>query len=68
MPAQGLESADLIVDGDRVGRVDVGWEVDPYAIPLFQTAHRTGARVVLRHVAGTEPPASAPRIRPAPRC
>ncbi|MBZ4574274.1 cation-translocating P-type ATPase [Mycobacterium avium] len=54
MPAQGLESADLIVDGDRVGRVDVGWEVDPYAIPLFQTAHRTGARVVLRHVAGTE--------------
>ena len=53
-PAQGLESADLIVDGERVGSVDVGWEVDPYAIPLFQTAHRTGARVVLRHVAGTE--------------
>ncbi len=37
-----------------VGSVDVGWEVDPYAIPLLQTAHRTGARVVLRHVAGTE--------------
>ncbi|QNI05098.1 cation-translocating P-type ATPase [Mycobacterium kubicae] len=53
-PAQGLEHADLVVDGQRVGRVDVGWEVDPYAIPLLQTAHRTGARVVLRHVAGTE--------------
>lgn len=53
-PAQGLERADLIVDGERVGSVDVGWEVDPYAIPLFQTANRTGARVVLRHVAGTE--------------
>ncbi len=54
MPAQGLENADLVVDGERVGTVEVGWEVDPYAIPLFQTAHRTGARVVLRHVAGTE--------------
>ena len=53
-PAQGLEHADLVVDGQRVGSVDVGWEVDPFAIPLFQTAHRTGARVVLRHVAGTE--------------
>ncbi|MDT5223639.1 MAG: cation-transporting P-type ATPase, partial [Mycobacterium sp.] len=53
-PAQGLEHADLINDGDRVGSVDVGWEVDPFAIPLLQTAHRTGARVVLRHVAGTE--------------
>ena len=53
-PAQGLEHADLVVDGERVGSVDVGWEVDPYAIPLLQTAHRTGARVVLRHVAGTE--------------
>ncbi|WP_297698718.1 cation-translocating P-type ATPase [Mycobacterium sp.] len=53
-PAQGLESADLVVDGECVGSVDVGWEVDPYAIPLFQTANRTGARVVLRHVAGTE--------------
>jgi cation-transporting P-type ATPase I len=53
-PAQGLEHADLVVDGECVGNVDVGWEVDPYAIPLFQTAHRTGARVVLRHVAGTE--------------
>ncbi|HET9889937.1 MAG TPA: cation-translocating P-type ATPase [Mycobacterium sp.] len=53
-PAQGLESADLMVDGECVGSVDVGWEVDPYAIPLFQTANRTGARVVLRHVAGTE--------------
>jgi cation-transporting ATPase I len=54
MPAQGLEHADLIVDGECVGAVDVGWEVDPYAIPLLQTANRTGARVVLRHVAGTE--------------
>ncbi|SPM39306.1 CtpI [Mycobacterium numidiamassiliense] len=53
-PAQGLESADLMVDGECVGRVEVGWEVDPYAIPLMQTANRTGARVVLRHVAGTE--------------
>ncbi len=53
-PAQGLENADLVVDGAIVGRVEVGWEVDPYAIPLLQTAHRTGARVVLRHVAGTE--------------
>jgi len=53
-PAQGLEHADLVVDGERVGSVDVGWEVDPFAIPLLQVAHRTGARVVLRHVAGTE--------------
>lgn len=53
-PAQGLEHADLVVDGERVGSVDVGWEVDPFAIPLLQTANRTGARVVLRHVAGTE--------------
>src|SRR6202043_624431 len=53
-PAQGRETADLVVDGERVGSVDVGWEVDPFAIPLLQTAHRTGARVVLRHVAGTE--------------
>ncbi|GBE63898.1 haloacid dehalogenase [Mycobacterium sp. MFM001] len=53
-PAQGLERADLIVDGECVGSVDVGWEVDPYAIALLQTAHRTGARVVLRHVAGTQ--------------
>ncbi|OBI10323.1 cation-translocating P-type ATPase [Mycobacterium scrofulaceum] len=53
-PAQGLEHADLVVDGERVGSVDVGWEVDPFAIPLLQIANRTGARVVLRHVAGTE--------------
>jgi cation-transporting ATPase I len=53
-PAQGLEHADLVVDGECVGSVEVGWEVDPFAIPLLQTAHRTGARVVLRHVAGTE--------------
>ena len=53
-PAQGLEHADLVVDGDMVGHVEVGWEVDPFAIPLLQIAHRTGARVVLRHVAGTQ--------------
>lgn len=53
-PVQGLERADLVVDGEVVGRVKVGWEVDPFAVPLLQTAHRSGARVVLRHVAGTE--------------
>ncbi len=53
-PAQGLEHADLVVDGETVGHVEVGWEVDPFAIPLLQIAHRTGARVVLRHVAGTQ--------------
>jgi cation-transporting P-type ATPase I len=53
-PAQGLERADLVVDGECVGSVEVGWEVDPFAVALLQTAHRTGARVVLRHVAGTE--------------
>ncbi len=53
-PAQGLEHADLVVDGEMVGHVDVGWEVDPFAIPLLQIANRTGARVVLRHVAGTQ--------------
>ncbi len=53
-PAQGLEHADLVVDGDMVGHVEVGWEVDPFAVPLLQIAHRTGARVVLRHVAGTQ--------------
>ncbi|MBS4728164.1 cation-translocating P-type ATPase [Mycobacterium sp. SM1] len=53
-PAHGLEHADLVVDGQRVGSVKVGWEIDPFAVPLLQAAHRTGARVVLRHVAGTE--------------
>jgi cation-transporting ATPase I len=53
-PAEGLERANLVVDGQRVGSVEVGWEVDPFAIALLQSAHRTGARVVLRHVAGTE--------------
>ena len=53
-PAQGLEHADLVVDGDMVGHVEVGWEVDPFSIPLLQIANRTGARVVLRHVAGTQ--------------
>jgi cation-transporting ATPase I len=53
-PAQGLEHADLVVDGETVGHVEVGWEVDPFAIPLLQIANRTGARVVLRHVAGTQ--------------
>jgi cation-transporting ATPase I len=53
-PAQGRERADLVVDGECVGSVEVGWEVDPFAVALLQTAHRTGARVELRHVAGTE--------------
>src|ERR1700744_253929 len=53
-PAQGLEHADLVVDGETVGHVEVGWEVDPFAIPLLQIANRTGARGVLRHVAGTQ--------------
>ena len=53
-PAQGLEHADLVVDGEMVGHVEVGWEVDPFAVPLLQIATRTGARVVLRHVAGTQ--------------
>jgi cation-transporting ATPase I len=53
-PAQGLEHADLVVDGETVGHVEIGWEVDPFAVPLLQIAHRTGARVVLRHVAGTQ--------------
>jgi len=53
-PAQGLEHADLVVDGETVGHVEVGWEVDPFSIPLLQIANRTGTRVVLRHVAGTQ--------------
>ncbi len=53
-PAEGFERADLVVDGQSVGSVDVAWEVDPFAIALLQTAQRTGARVVLRHVAGTQ--------------
>ncbi len=53
-PAQGLEHADLVVDGEVVGHVEVGWEADPFAVPLLQIANRTGARVVLRHVAGTQ--------------
>src|SRR3984893_8456238 len=53
-PAQGLAHADLVVDGETVGHVEVGWEVAPSAIPLLQIANRTGARLVLRHVAGTQ--------------
>jgi cation-transporting ATPase I len=53
-PAQGLEHADLVVDGATVGVVAVGWELDPFAVPLLETARRAGVRVVLRHVAGTE--------------
>ena len=52
-PAQGLQWAELVVRGDVVGRVEVGYEPDPYALALLETARRTGARVVLRHVAGT---------------
>src|SRR6202008_731896 len=53
-PAQGLEHADLVVDGETVGHLEAGWGVDPFAVPLLQIANRTGARVVLRHVAGTQ--------------
>ena len=43
-PAQGLEHADLVVDGETVGHVEVGWEVDPFAVPLIQIANRAGGR------------------------
>ena len=52
-PAQGLQRAELLARGEVVGRVEVGYEPDPYALALTETARRTGARVVLRHVAGT---------------
>ncbi|AYF78112.1 cation-translocating P-type ATPase [Nocardia yunnanensis] len=58
-PAAGVEHAALVVDGEEVGTVEVGWEIDPFAVPLLQTARRTGLRVVLRHVAGTEELASS---------
>lgn len=51
--AQGRRHADLVVDGHVVGSVEVGWEPDPHALALVETARRTGARVVLRHAAGT---------------
>ncbi len=53
-PAQGVEHADLVVAGQNVGHVEIVWEIDPFAVPLLQTANHTGTRVVLRHVAGTE--------------
>ncbi|MGF6885211.1 cation-transporting ATPase I [Nocardia sp. GAS34] len=53
-PAPGVEHADLLVDGQVVATLAVGWEPDPYSIPLVETARRSGARVVLRHVGGTE--------------
>jgi len=53
-PADGAERHDLVCGGEVVGAVSVGWELDPYAAPLLATARRSGARVVLRHVAGTE--------------
>lgn len=58
-PAHGVERASLIVDGDEVGQLEIGWEIDPFAVPLLQTARRTGLRVVLRHVGGTEELASS---------
>ncbi|TSE01498.1 cation-translocating P-type ATPase [Skermania sp. ID1734] len=65
-PAEGREHADLMVDGERVGSVEVGWEVDPFAAPLLQTAHHADVRVVLRHVAGTDDLAgSVAEVRPA---
>ncbi|WP_309226810.1 MULTISPECIES: cation-translocating P-type ATPase [unclassified Mycolicibacterium] len=53
-PAQGMAYAEVIVGGEVVGTVVVGWEIDPYAVALLQTAQRTGTRVALRHVAGTD--------------
>jgi cation-transporting ATPase I len=52
-PAQGLHRAEVVAGGEVVGRVEVGDEPDPYALALTETARRTGAWVVLRHVAGT---------------
>lgn len=52
-PSQGLQRADLVARGQVVGSVEVGFEPDPYALALMETARRTGARVVLRHIAGT---------------
>jgi len=54
VPADGAEGHDLVCGGEVVGTVSVGLEFDPYAAPLLATARRSGARVVLRHVAGTE--------------
>lgn len=50
----GTDRADLLADGAVVATVTIGWELDPCAVPLIETARRTGARVVLRNVAGTE--------------
>lgn len=50
----GTDRADLLVDATVVATVTIGWELDPCAIPLLETARRTGARVVLRNVGGTE--------------
>nr|WP_210746796.1 cation-translocating P-type ATPase [Nocardia speluncae] len=53
-PVPGTDRADLLADGAVVATVTIGWELDPCAVPLIETARRTGARVVLRNVAGTE--------------
>jgi cation-transporting ATPase I len=53
-PMPGTDRADLLADGAVVATVTIGWELDPCAVPLIETARRTGARVVLRNVAGTE--------------
>ncbi|MEV3965086.1 HAD-IC family P-type ATPase [Nocardia sp. NPDC050193] len=50
----GTDRADLLADGAVVATVTIGWELDPWAVPLIETARRTGARVVLRNVSGTE--------------
>ncbi|WP_082681622.1 cation-translocating P-type ATPase [Nocardia jinanensis] len=52
--APGAEYADLLAGGDVVATVTIGWELDPYSIPLIDMARRIGARVVLRKVEGTE--------------
>ena len=53
-PALGVERADLLVGGEMVATVAIGWEPDPYSVPLIETARRSGAKVVLRHVGGTD--------------
>ncbi|WP_083884487.1 cation-translocating P-type ATPase [Nocardia higoensis] len=53
-PALGAEHADLLVGGQVVATLTVGWELDSYSIPLVEMARRSGARVVLRNVCGTE--------------
>jgi cation-transporting ATPase I len=52
-PGHGRARAELVMAGQVVGELEIGWEPDPYALALMETARRTGARVVLREVPGT---------------